>query len=106
MLSIVCIDMDNAVGVSEAWRQVWQELAVSHWNTRSASASQDDGSNAVAEVEVCYRGRSRYVRRLCASRSHIMGDMELVLNERGRLENMTVSSSGGYTADVIPQGAV
>ena len=35
-----------------------------------------------------------------------MGEMELVLNERGRLENMTVSSSGGYTADVIPQGAV
>ena len=36
-----------------------------------------------------------------------MGDMELVLESRGRLENMTVSSSGGYTADVvIPEGAV
>ena len=34
-----------------------------------------------------------------------MGDMELVLSERGRLENMTVSSFGGYTDDV-PEGAV
>ena len=72
---------------------------------RSSSASQADGSNTVAEVDVCYRGRSRYVQRLCASRSHIMGDTKLVLNERGRLENMTVSSSGRCT-DEIPQDTV
>ena len=80
VLSMVCIDTDCVVGAKEAWRQVWQELVVSHWNARSASASgDDDGSNTVAEVEVCYRGKSRYVRRLCEGRSHIMGDTELVL---------------------------
>ena len=105
-LSMVCIDTDDAVGAKEAWRQVWQELVVSHWNVRGASASQGDGSNTVAEVEVCYRGQSRYVRRLCASRSHIMGETALVLNKRGRLENMTVLSSGGYIVDEISYGAV
>ena len=76
---MVCIDTDGVLGTKEAWRQVWQELVVSHWNARSASASGDDGggSNTVTEVEVCYRGKSRYVRRLCASRNHIMGDTEL-----------------------------
>ena len=62
---------------------------VLHWNARSASASQADGGNAVAEVDVCYYGKSRYVWQLCASRSHIMGDTKLVMNERERLENMT-----------------
>ena len=66
VLSMVCIDTDDVVGAKEAWRQVWQELVVSNWNARSASASGDDGSNTVAEVEVCYRGKSRYVRRLCS----------------------------------------
>ena len=107
VLSLVCIDTDSVVGAKEAWRQVWHELVVSHWNAKSASASgdDDDGSNTVAEVEVCYRGKSRYVRRLCAGRSHIMGDTELVLSDRGRLENMSVSSFGGHTDD-IPDGAV
>ena len=34
-----------------------------------------------------------------------MGDTELVLSDRGRLENMSVSSFGGHTDD-IPDGAV
>ena len=94
VLSMVCIDTDGVVGAKEAWRQVWQELVVSHWNARSASASgdDDDGSNTVAEVEVCYRGKSWFVRRSCAGRSHIMGDTELVLSSRGRLVNMSISS--------------
>ena len=66
---------------------------MSHWNARIASASgDDDGSNTVAEVEVCYRGKSWFVRRSCAGRSHIMGDTELVLSSRGRLVNMSISS--------------
>ena len=58
-----------------------------------------------AEGEICYRGKSRFVRRLCASRGHIVGDTDLVLESRGMLDNLSVLSFDGYT-DEIPHDAV
>jgi len=84
--------LECVMTANEVWSQVWRELVLLHWN-----ASRDD---TVAEVEICYRGQTRFVRRLCASRSHIMGDTELVLKSRGRLENLTVSSFSGYTDEM------
>ena len=94
MLSMICIDTDPILITKKAQIQATQELIMPYWKSRM-STSEDGSDNA--EREVCYRGKNRYVRRLCRSRSDIMGDTELILHSRGRLENLTVSSFVGYT---------
>jgi len=80
VLSMVCIDTDHVMTANEAWSQVWQELVLPHWN-----ASSDD---TVGEVEICYRGETQFLRRLCASRIHIMGNSELDMKLEGMQDDI------------------
>mmetsp|Transcript_17583 Transcript_17583/g.25661 ORF Transcript_17583/g.25661 Transcript_17583/m.25661 type:complete len:103 (+) Transcript_17583:365-673(+) len=75
--------LECVMTANEVWSQVWRELVLLHWN-----ASRDD---TVAEVEICYRGKTRFVRRLCASRSHIMGDTELDMKLQGMQDNIGIA---------------
>ena len=81
--------------------QVLCELVVPYRNITKIWES------ASVETEICYRGKTRLVRRLCPSSSPRMGDTELVLSERGKLENLRVSSLSGYDdEDEIPHDSV
>lgn len=57
------------------------------------------------ETKICYRGKKRFVRRLCPGSSHIMGDTDIVLTRRGKLDNLSVSSFSGYN-DELPHDTV
>ena len=48
-----------------------------------------EGEGAFTEGEVCYCGESWFVRILCASRNHMVDYIELVLESRGMLENLS-----------------
>ena len=89
LLSMICIDTDHILTTKDTLTQATQELIMPYWKSRM-STSEDGSDNA--ETEICYRGENRYVRRLCKSRSHIMGDAELGLHRRGRLDKIVSTS--------------
>jgi len=94
MLRMVCIDTDtdlSRIG-SDGFNQVLQELC------------ETDTSKAL-EPEISYRGNTRFVRRLCKSKRHLIGDVEVTLNKRGSLENLVVSPSIANIRH-IPDGTV
>ena len=70
------------------------ELVLPYWN---ASILFEEHEGVFVEGDIRYRGKSRCVRTFCASRNQIVGNTELVIENRGRLKKLSVSSFDGYT---------
>ena len=60
VLSMVCIDAEDVAIGEKMWSQIWWELVLPY---RNGSFLSEEDEDAFTEGEICYRGKSWFVRR-------------------------------------------